>query len=335
MLNAYLMGVPKDLITAIESGQAIISGGVVRSIKGGKILAHLEQINNLPLSDIFNLSNPLSPIFASVKIIQNQKMINQLSNITNTLNNLTSMVGKLQILSWANIALSGLNIGVSLVGFMMINNKLNEVNKKLDIISNKIDNLDKKVEALIINENRKLLRETKNNMDKALQYIDSLNEKGLTENLDDKLIDLKIEFRNLIEDLIFRYKNYELVGLPLELINSSFISYLNISKAHLTSKYNIGDKIKSPENDIIRIKENITSLENINYDYFSNNTEYMFTESQLTLIIKLFSEICRDNSLSVINHYEILSETPINKFKEWNSNIKLLSNEKNLVLIGH
>lgn len=330
MFNTYLMQAPKNLISAIQSGSAYVSGGVVRSAGNSHILAHMEQINNLPVSELLNSSNPLSPIFSMVKTIQNQKMIGQLSNITNMVNNL-------QVLSWANIALTGVSLGVSVVGFMVINDKLNKISKQLENIEKKLNSLDNKVTALLINENRKLLKETKNYIEKSINYLNLLEEKGLTESLEQRILDTKTEFKNHIEDLISRYKNSELIGLPIDLISVAYCTYLDISKAYLTSKYLVLDKIYSPEREIIFIKNELISkaISNHIYNDYMDNTEHLFTETQLELITKLFQELASDNYNKVTSHYEILSNTPVEKFKEWKNNIKLLPPGNELVLIGH
>jgi len=112
-----LIGTLKDKISeGLANGSLTRWGGVIRVAKGyqggGNIVAHLRDVG-------FNAmkSNPLGPVLDGVQIFQLNKISSQLSSVMQ--------------LSQVAAAASVLNLGVSVVGFMVMNHKLNKLQESI------------------------------------------------------------------------------------------------------------------------------------------------------------------------------------------------------------
>jgi hypothetical protein len=124
--------VPAKFKLAEQLGVVERVGALLKDSQTGKIVAHLQEsavgqgvIGNLPGKI---LGGPLKALEAGAEVY-NAVQIAQLKR----------MVETMQVLQYTSIGVSLVGLGVTVVGFTLINKKLNSIAKSVEQLSNKID----------------------------------------------------------------------------------------------------------------------------------------------------------------------------------------------------
>jgi hypothetical protein len=323
----FVVKLPKHLEKAYEAGKIIITSGVARDATTKQIVGHLEHIVGNATSR--GLSGDYIQMFYGMAV-DSAKLGIEIHN-AQKLNQIINLVQNLQVLSCVNIAMTGVNLGVSIVGFALVISQLNQIDHKLNLILQGINHL-------INNENRKLLSKTKNYIKKVITLLNQLESSKSILILDLQVEDTLNEIETHIEDLISRYTNRASMNVPLHYIQALYVAYCNLLKSYLTSKYlSQGDlqcisyKIQILENITIKmVSEDIMDLL---YEECLLNEEKRLSETELNVILRLFKSSSHESLEKVKTHQEILSTTPIEKFKTWQYLIK--DSNESLIWMPH
>jgi hypothetical protein len=128
--------IPSKFISPVKSGKLVRYGCIIKDAHTGQIVGHLKEVGNLSntLSNIIP-ANPLNPLNSVTSIISNI----QLYNIEKTLSSL-------KLISTVGAISSIATLGVSIVGFFIVNKKLDKIEKKLDVIIKQNDKIIKLLE---------------------------------------------------------------------------------------------------------------------------------------------------------------------------------------------
>lgn len=121
--------IPPEVVTGLATGQYKLYGGVIRGAAGteyaGQIIRHLLPMATQTAGS--SIINPISGVFEATNTFQ-------LFNISGQVNALTAVTQQVLEIASATMVLSGLNLAISLVGFAMLNEKLNNLEQKLNEI---------------------------------------------------------------------------------------------------------------------------------------------------------------------------------------------------------
>ena len=130
-MSNYPFEVPPKYVVKLASGEVVRFGTLLKDSVSGKIVAHLQetdrlqqllsQVNALPFSPVGAL-NAVSSIGANVQ-----------------LHRLTKLVESMQLLQIATLGLTIAGIGVSVVGFAMMNRKINVLGDQISALSARVD----------------------------------------------------------------------------------------------------------------------------------------------------------------------------------------------------
>jgi hypothetical protein len=328
----FLVRLPKHLETAYKAGKIIITDGVARDISTKQIVAHLEQVAPLISNTTSGVSSGNPYIATAGMVIDIAKLVQ--GSITNQkLDKVIAMVQNLQMLSYVNIAMTGINIGVSVVGFAIVISKLNQIDHKLT-------NITYKLEGIIRSDIKIMIREVSNSIKDSITLVEKLSHIPLSEYFEYEVEKQLNKMQSLLDDLISRLDDDDIVNVPLPVIQALYNNYANLLKAYLTSVYLSQKNIKSNSisKGLIFLKETQEKLigEKI-LDYIYEdiliNGQHKLSESEINIIQYLYKYGCKQIPKNIINHREILFETPINKFQEWKQ-IKFNSQES-FIWISH
>lgn len=319
----FLVRLPKNLETAYKAGKIIITDGVARDIVTGKIVAHLEQIKPFMNNSLngFSSGNPAFGIYGmvldTIKVGQGIYHIKQLNKII-------QMAQTIQTLSCINIAMTGLNLGVSVAGFTIVLSKLNK-------IETQIQTIDKQIKEVIKSNIKDLIREISKIIKNSITIVKKLENTPISESTSHETEKLLNEIESWLLDLISRLENYDLVNVPHSLIMSLYQCYTILLKSYINALY-LSNNLEKENilNRLIwleKIKEKLTKKNIFNVVYEDNliNNSEKLSESDLDLILDLYSSECHQILMSVKNHHEIIFNTTIRQFKKW----KNLQNNNN------
>ena len=133
-----LMQVPAWLISAVESGTAVVDGAIVRELASGRVLAHLQPTSHFPqpLMEL-TMGGGLSPLSVVSGLVGNV----QLLKVQQDMNQLKEMVHSVQMVASIGAAASVLNLGVSMAGFALVLNGLKRVESRLDSVASMLTDL--------------------------------------------------------------------------------------------------------------------------------------------------------------------------------------------------
>lgn len=273
--------------------------GIASNPNNQQIIAHLEPI--LPFIDIAPYAEIL--LSSTGTVIVNSIEIKKILNIVSQINNL----------SWINIAVSGVNLGVNLVGYYLINSKLEKLDNQLYIVQHKIENLIK-------NEQRKLLYETKLLIKNSFTLMRVLENYGLNENAALSIELLLDRQENNLRELVGLHKNRDQISLSLHQIHIIYSAYVNLLKAYLTAIYLKNQNLTIQEARIKEAQElsNLLCSEPILYFIYEQclfNPIKILTESEIEQIIKLYKLHCQSYIDTLKNHYNFLIKTPVKEYK--------------------
>lgn len=336
-MTDYTMKIPEHLISAVKIGKAVVSNGVVRNLSG-KILGHLEMVNNVPFDSLLNLANPFMPFLSTATslagIIQNEQIKKQnkviikgideikvdLSEIKSNISDITNLVKNLEILSWLNIGLSAINIGVSVAGFAIVSSKLNTLNSKIDKITSLLI-------EIINHEKRTIIKDSKVYLDKSIIYMNKLDKNALNDINDNNISNLLIESCGFIEDLIYRYKNNYEISLPLDYILANYASHIYLLKIYISSVYKSGGDITEKSyfiKEAAKLKDELLSKEIKEhiYDMLILSKNKLFSQQEIKTIYSLHQLSCQDSFEYMNSSYNVLLETNQNKYLEWQEEVK-------------
>lgn len=124
-MSLHLMQVPGWLLSAVESGSAIVDGAVVKDAVTRQVLAHLQptqQLTNLVFEH--GLGFATQPLSALTGVAGNLQLLD-----------LKRMVEQVQVVASIGAAASVLNLGVSIGGFAMVLHNLKRVESKVDAVA--------------------------------------------------------------------------------------------------------------------------------------------------------------------------------------------------------
>ncbi|PNP99520.1 hypothetical protein [Sphingobium sp. SA916] len=130
--------IPSHLLAGIDKGLYKVGGGVIQSVRTGKVVAHLQEAK--PIAQFMSdglLSLPLQ----AGQLVQGEM-------IRAGVNRVEAGVHLLHNLAGANLALDIVGIGVDIVGFKIMADKLNKVQSSLNLMADKIDTLSAKIDGL-------------------------------------------------------------------------------------------------------------------------------------------------------------------------------------------
>ncbi|WP_293346471.1 MULTISPECIES: hypothetical protein [unclassified Microcoleus] len=273
--------------------------GIASNPNNQQIIAHLEPI--LPFIDIAPYAEIL--LSSTGTVIVNSIDIKKILNIVSQINNL----------SWINIAVSGVNLGVNLVGYYLINSKLEKLDNQLYIVQNKI-------ESLIKNEQRKLLYESKLLIKNSFTLMRILENYGLNETAALSIELLLDRQENNLRELVRLHKNRDQISLSLDQIHIIYSAYVNLLKAYLTAIYLKQQNLTRQEARIKEAQElsNLLSSEPILYFIYEEclfNPIKILTESEIEQIIKLYKLYCKSYIDNLKNHYNFLIKTHVKEYQ--------------------
>ncbi|MGY6528846.1 MAG: hypothetical protein ACXITR_02850 [Cyanobacterium sp.] len=328
----FLVRLPKHLETAYKAGKIIITDGVARDISTKKIVAHLEQVAPLINNTTSGLSSGNPYIMVSGMGIDAAKLIQ--GSITNQkLDKVIAMVQNLQMLSYVNIAITGINIGVSIVGFAIVISKLNQIDHQLM-------NITHKLEGIIRGDIKIMIREVSNSIKDSISLVDKLSYIPLSEYFEHAVEKQLNKMESLLNDLISRLHDDDIVNVPLPLIQALYNNYANLLKVYLTSIYLSQKNIKfngisQRLNFLKETQEKLVTEKMLEYIYedILISGQQKLSESEIDIIQYLYEYGCQQIPKNIQNHHKILIETPINKFQEWKQ-LKI-DNKKSLIWISH
>ena len=141
-MTPLLYKIPETLISAITSGQAHLTGAIIKDSVTGFILGHVQPtsvFDRVFSSALQGVSATLSGGFSPLGIIaaiQNEQIKSRLSV-------LQSSMGLLQNLQLGTLAVSGLGLGVSAVGFAVMLKRLKGIETSIDTLASQIDRVTK------------------------------------------------------------------------------------------------------------------------------------------------------------------------------------------------
>lgn len=302
-----LVGIPQKFIEGFLRGEYYIDGVMLKSVATHHIVAHLEQIT--PVLDF------------SFKTLMHLPTLDWISGIAETLwtdyrlRQVLHIVHQVQSLTILNTALLGVSIGTNLVGFHLIG-------KKLDMLDQKLVSIDEKLSSLIRTNQEKHLKKILILIKNSIDFADSLENDGLSNALDVQIIptlnELEMELKFLIED----YRKREANRIPLDYVQVVYAAYANLLKAYLTARYLVQKPLQNQQQRV----ETLQSLGRILiapailgllYEQCVYTTEKLLTEPEIEDIITLYKVGCHQSVQRVKAQLEILSQTPIEDYEQW------------------
>lgn len=131
MIGPIPFEVPAHFAAAINSGSIVRAGALLKDSGTGKIVAHLQETGLAQQLMDSAVSSPFSPLQA----------LNTPSSLAANLQlvQLNKMVEGLQILQFANLGATAAGIGVSVIGFALMNKKLNSMQAQIAAFSDRIE----------------------------------------------------------------------------------------------------------------------------------------------------------------------------------------------------
>ena len=156
--------VPDWIRQGLENGSFFREGGVVRSSKDGRIIAHLRE--SVGLSRVTDGGSPSSLLL--------------------------SQMADLKLLSAASFGMQVLNLGVSAVGFAVVISKLNNIQSQLGQIDRKLEDIHSDVKFVSRKQDLDLVAGMKSALEIAEYAMHATNE-------DDRRSDLKRAKEKLID----------------------------------------------------------------------------------------------------------------------------------------
>ncbi|PCM45959.1 hypothetical protein [Marinobacter sp. ANT_B65] len=128
MLNEFTFKIPEILMSGIADGSLTKFGAIIKNTQTGKIVAHVQE-TGLGQQIFSSLaSSPFSPLEAVSSLAANAQ-----------LSQLKRMVEGLQVLQYANLGVALTGVAVTVVGFAVVNKKLNSIQSSIERVSNRID----------------------------------------------------------------------------------------------------------------------------------------------------------------------------------------------------
>ena len=163
-LSSIPFSLPAEFLARINAGELIRYGAILKDVKTGRIVAHLQETGLL--ERLISSAAGFDPtgISGLVGVVQNAQISRKLSALQET-------VGLMQSLQLVNLASSVAGIGVTAASTAVILHRLDAVDRSLGTIEGKIDSLPSKWREL---ELRKTLVELKT----TLERIDSSSHRG-------------------------------------------------------------------------------------------------------------------------------------------------------------
>lgn len=128
MLNNILFEIPKNLAPGIANGTLQRFGTIIKSVDSGKVVAHLQETGAGQKLVGSLVGSPFSPLDAVSSLAANVQIAQ-----------VTKMVEALKVLQYANLGVAFAGIGVSVVGFAVVNRKLNSIQQSIEMLSQKLD----------------------------------------------------------------------------------------------------------------------------------------------------------------------------------------------------
>lgn len=324
MSYQFIVQLPKHLEAAYEAGDLLINSGVARGAANQAIAAHLEMVG----PNAGNLIGMANPYFAMANTALNVAKVGKGMVVdTAKLNQIISLTQQVKTLATVNLAVSSVTLGVVAAGFTVVIYQLNKIDKKLDRISAQIQALDAKVSQLIKNELSKLVAEVRRHTKHCITFINQLEDLGWSPHLDTEISKLFDSIEALLERLIGKYLDREVINISLELTQCLYSAYANLLKAYLTSRY---WKKKSLNYSGLRLNSlsnfagQLSSPEIVDelYEQLLLNQEKRFTEGELDVILELYRYGSQNAQQNVSDHYEILTTTPMRTYKRWQRQLK-------------
>ncbi len=130
MINNIPFSIPTEFIAGIADGSLIRIGTLLKDSGTGRIVAHIQETG--VAQQLFSgiSSSPFSPLNALTFASSGYANV-QLSQ-------LKTMVESLQVLQYVNLGISIAGIGVSVIGFAMMNKRLNNIEGHISDLSEKL-----------------------------------------------------------------------------------------------------------------------------------------------------------------------------------------------------
>ncbi len=130
-MSTIPFSIPSEYAAALMDGSLIRIGTLLKESATGKIVAHVQEtgaVQNV-------LGNPGNMFFTPFDILTSSSSL--YANIQ--LDQLKTMIESLQILQYANLGVSLAGIGINVLGFAMINRRLDSISNQISSLSEKID----------------------------------------------------------------------------------------------------------------------------------------------------------------------------------------------------
>jgi len=118
--DTLLREVPAGLRAGVDAGDYRVFGSIIRSVKSGRIVGHLQETS--ALSSLLSAGPASLPQMAlgAVSVVQNEQI--------------KAAISVVQSLQVANLALSGISIGVSIAGTALLAHRIGRVERKVDAV---------------------------------------------------------------------------------------------------------------------------------------------------------------------------------------------------------
>lgn len=133
----FLRQIPSALEAGIQSGQFGIYGSTIRNVTNGQIAGFLQETSGLAKIADLAAGGPMAPlklISSGIQIVQNEQIKNGISAVQQGI----MMLNQLQL---ANLAMGASGIGISVLGFGIMNRKIDGVRKDVRALDGKLDRL--------------------------------------------------------------------------------------------------------------------------------------------------------------------------------------------------
>lgn len=121
------------------SGEVRLFGAILKEAATGRILGHVQQTSVLGkiLGSVFNVGGtvpgtPVTSLLSGVSILQNEQIKSRLGAMQHSL-------GLLQNMQIGALTLSGIGLGVSVVGFAVMNQRLDGISRQIATLDGKFD----------------------------------------------------------------------------------------------------------------------------------------------------------------------------------------------------
>jgi hypothetical protein len=216
---SYAFEVPARYAAQFASGEIVRFGALLKDSVSGRVVAHLQETG--AFQQILSQAGALP--FSPVSVLNTVSSIG--ANIQ--LHKLTHLVQSLQLLQVATLGISIAGVGVSVIGFAMMNKKLNALSDQISTLSARIDSHFKEQREREFRAHFSKLRGLCDQADQAMALSNPIPELlRLAPLFADESAFLRGELAHYINTSVFEPDLFQSLTLSYSLCNSGRIQCL-------------------------------------------------------------------------------------------------------------